>query len=42
MQPFRFMEIEPLAGMRRSWFLFPQYLINAIFGLAWAVAVCMG
>jgi hypothetical protein len=33
------MEIEPLDGKRNVGSLFPQYLMNAIFGLAIAQAV---
>jgi len=34
----RFMEIDPFAGKRKESSRFPQYLINAIFGCATAVA----
>lgn len=33
----RLNEIDPLTGMRKTWFLFPQYLINAMLGCAIAV-----
>ena len=33
--------MEPLDGIRKASSRFPQYLIKAIFGFAWAVAVVM-
>jgi hypothetical protein len=37
--PSRFIEIDPFMGMRRALSRLPQYLMNAIFGEAWAVDV---
>jgi hypothetical protein len=38
-RPSRFMEMELLEGSRKAASRLPQYLMNAMLGEAWAVAV---
>src|SRR5512139_2257065 len=40
--PSRLMEMDPFIGMRRVLSRLPQYLMKAILGELWAVAVVMG